>query len=49
MRLVECVPNFSEGRDRDKIQSIVREMKDRLIDWLITAGETDQIAPRWLL
>ncbi len=27
----------------------VREMKDRLLDFLITADETDQIAPRWLL
>ena len=26
MRLVECVPNFSEGRDRDKIQAITREI-----------------------
>ncbi len=24
MKLVECVPNFSEGRDKDKIQSIVQ-------------------------
>jgi len=30
-------------------QPLVREMKDRLLDWLITSGETDQIAPRWLL
>lgn len=27
MRLVECVPNFSEGRDREKIQAIVREIE----------------------
>ena len=27
MRLVECVPNFSEGRDKDKIQAIVREIE----------------------
>ncbi|MBI3683350.1 MAG: sulfatase-like hydrolase/transferase, partial [Acidobacteria bacterium] len=27
----------------------VREMKDLLLDFLITADETDQIAPRWLL
>jgi arylsulfatase A-like enzyme len=25
-----------------------REMKDRLLFWLVTAGETDQIAPKWL-
>ena len=24
-------------------------MKDRLLKWLITASETDQIAPHWLL
>ncbi len=27
MKLVECVPNFSEGRDRDKIRSITREIE----------------------
>jgi glutamate formiminotransferase/formiminotetrahydrofolate cyclodeaminase len=27
MRIVECVPNFSEGRDRDKIAAIVREIE----------------------
>lgn len=27
MRIVECVPNFSEGRDRDKIAGIVREIE----------------------
>jgi len=27
VRLVECVPNFSEGRDKDKIQAIVREIE----------------------
>lgn len=27
MKLVECVPNFSEGRDRDKIKAIVREIE----------------------
>ncbi len=30
-------------------QPLVREMKDRLLDLLITSGETSQIAPRWLL
>ena len=28
--------------------AVQRRMKDRLLHWLITAGETDQIAPRWL-
>ncbi|MSV27915.1 MAG: DUF4976 domain-containing protein [Bryobacterales bacterium] len=31
------------------LQATVREMKDRLLDWLITTDETDQIAPKWLL
>lgn len=29
-------------------QAIESEMKDRLLRWLVTADETDQIAPRWL-
>ena len=27
MKIVECVPNFSEGRDKDKINAIVREIE----------------------
>ncbi len=27
MKLVECVPNFSEGRDREKIRAITREIE----------------------
>jgi len=27
MKLVECVPNFSEGRDQEKIKAIVREIE----------------------
>jgi len=27
MKLVECVPNFSEGRDKDRIQAITREIE----------------------
>lgn len=30
-------------------RNTVRELKDRLLDFLITADETDQIAPRWLV
>ena len=26
-KLVECVPNFSEGRDKDVINSIVKSMQ----------------------
>lgn len=28
MKIVECVPNFSEGRDKQKIQAIVREVEN---------------------
>jgi len=42
MKLVECVPNFSEGRDREKIQAITREIETapgiRLFD--VDAGES---------
>ena len=27
MKIVECIPNFSEGRDKDKINAIVREIE----------------------
>lgn len=30
-------------------QSTVRELKDRILEWLITADENDQIARRWLV
>ena len=26
-KLIECVPNFSEGRDKNVIQSIVQSMR----------------------
>lgn len=29
-------------------REVIFEMKDRLLHWLTTADETDQIAPRWL-
>ncbi len=42
MKLVECVPNFSEGRDQEKIRSIVNEIKSTsdvsLLD--VDAGES---------
>jgi len=42
MRLVECVPNFSEGRDTNKIQAITREIEAtagvKLLD--VDPGET---------
>ncbi len=30
-------------------QTTVMKMKDRLLRWLVTADEADQIAPRWLI
>jgi arylsulfatase A-like enzyme len=30
-------------------RTVVAEMKERLLDWMITADEKEQIAPRWLL
>lgn len=30
-------------------EEIEQQMKDRLLKWLATAGETDQIAPKWLV
>jgi glutamate formiminotransferase/formiminotetrahydrofolate cyclodeaminase len=42
MRLVECVPNFSEGQDRDKIRAITQEIEAtpgvKLVD--VDPGET---------
>ena len=29
--------------------AVVADLKQRLLNWLITADETDQIAPRWLI
>ena len=29
MKIVQCVPNFSEGRDLEKIESIVSVLKNR--------------------
>ena len=28
MKIVECVPNFSEGRDKDKIERIMKVIKE---------------------
>ena len=30
-------------------KSVVDEMKQRLLNWLVTADEADQIAPRWVI
>ena len=29
--------------------SVARELQQRILDWMITADETEQIAPRWLI
>jgi len=34
---------------REDHRAVETEMKDRLLRWLTTASETDQIAPRWIL
>jgi arylsulfatase A-like enzyme len=36
---------YQEGSYRGRVE----ELKQALLDWMITADETDQIAPRWLL
>jgi len=35
--------------DDPAAQPIVHELKSRLLDWLISADENDQIAPKWLI
>lgn len=30
-------------------RSVIEDLKGRLMDWMITADESDQVAPRWLL
>ena len=40
---------FHNLADDPGYQKVVSEMKERLLDWLITATETEQIAPRWLV
>lgn len=44
--IVECVPNFSEGRDRDKVQEIVRAMQMEgvhLLDWSLDADHNRSV------
>lgn len=31
------------------VAAVAAAMKQRLLDWLITADEADQIAPRWII
>jgi len=38
--LVECVPNFSEGRDEAKVDAIVDAMKMGAADYIIKANNS---------
>ena len=44
--LVECVPNFSEGRDKSKVDAIVEAMKVdgvRLLDWSLDSAHNRSV------
>jgi len=44
--LVECVPNFSEGRDARRVQAIVAAMRVdgvRLLDWSMDAAHNRSV------
>jgi glutamate formiminotransferase len=44
--IVECVPNFSEGRDRGKVEAIVRAMRVEgvhLLDWSLDADHNRSV------
>ena len=44
--VVECVPNFSEGRDAVKVQAIVSAMRGegvRLLDWSMDADHNRSV------
>ena len=34
---------------RAEFQTVAEEMKSRILEWLITATETEQIAPKWMI
>ncbi len=45
-KIVECVPNFSEGRDRDKVEAIVRAMRVEgvhLLDYSLDADHNRSV------
>jgi len=44
--IIECVPNFSEGTDRDKVAAIVRAMRVegvQLLDWCLDADHNRSV------
>jgi len=50
-RLIECVPNFSEGRDAAKVDAIVTAMSS--VPDLSSLGSTrspptSKVPPRWM-
>ncbi len=56
-QILECVPNFSEGSDEDKVKSIVAAMQVdgvRLLDWSLDKDHNRSVvtiagpASRWL-
>ena len=46
-RIIECVPNFSEGRDLDKIEKIVNPFRGKDNVKLLDYKET-KITTEWL-
>jgi len=40
-RIIECVPNISEGRDRDKIDRIVGKLRDKS-GFAVVSAEPDR-------
>ena len=50
--LYDLASDPGETRNRHgqaEFHQVEQALKDRLLKWLVTADETDQIAPRWLL
>ncbi len=46
VQIIECVPNFSEGRDRDKVEAIVRAMRVdgvHLLDYSLDADHNRSV------
>ena len=46
LQIVECVPNFSEGAEREKVEAIVRAMQVdgvHLLDWSLDADHNRSV------